>query len=62
VEGFFWFVGQGGYGIQIAPALAEAGAALVRTDELPARLVERGLGAAELSRARLADLPDLTPH
>jgi D-arginine dehydrogenase len=28
-EGFFWFGGQGGYGIQMAPALAELGAALL---------------------------------
>ena len=25
VDGFFWFVGQGGYGIQMSPALAQAG-------------------------------------
>jgi D-arginine dehydrogenase len=62
VEGFFWFVGQGGYGIQIAPALAEAGASLIRTGDLPARLVERGLDAASLGRARLVGLPDLTIH
>lgn len=30
VDGLFWFVGQGGYGIQIAPALAVEGAATVR--------------------------------
>lgn len=29
VDGLFWFVGQGGYGIQIAPALAVDGAARV---------------------------------
>jgi D-arginine dehydrogenase len=28
VEGLFWFAGQGGYGIQMAPALARLGAAL----------------------------------
>lgn len=27
-EGFFWFAGQGGFGIQVAPALARIGAAL----------------------------------
>lgn len=30
IDGLFWFVGQGGYGIQIAPALAVDGAATVR--------------------------------
>jgi len=29
VEGFFWLAGQGGHGIQTAPALAELTAALV---------------------------------
>jgi D-arginine dehydrogenase len=29
-DAFFWFVGQGGYGIQMAPALARHGAAEVR--------------------------------
>jgi D-arginine dehydrogenase len=28
-EGFFWYAGQGGYGIQMAPALARLGAALL---------------------------------
>jgi len=28
VEGLFWFAGQGGYGIQMAPALARVGAAV----------------------------------
>lgn len=30
VEGLFWLVGQGGYGIQVAPALAREAAQLVR--------------------------------
>jgi D-arginine dehydrogenase len=29
VPGFFWFAGQGGFGIQTAPAAARLGAALV---------------------------------
>lgn len=29
-EGYFWFVGQAGYGIQMAPALARHGAELIR--------------------------------
>jgi len=28
-EAFFWYAGQGGYGIQTAPALARVGAALL---------------------------------
>jgi D-arginine dehydrogenase len=30
-EGFFWLVGQGGYGIQTSPALSRVAAAQVRT-------------------------------
>jgi D-arginine dehydrogenase len=62
VDGFFWFVGQGGYGIQISPALAQAGAELVRSGQLPSGLVERGLDAAALDRQRLAGLTTLDGH
>ncbi|HEX8447659.1 MAG TPA: FAD-dependent oxidoreductase [Sphingomonas sp.] len=33
--GFFWFAGQGGFGIQTAPAAAMIGAALLADDRLP---------------------------
>ena len=56
VDGFFWFVGQGGYGIQIAPALAQAGAGLIRNGALPDRLTDLGLDAAALGRERLVGL------
>jgi len=36
VEGFFWFAGQGGFGMQTAPAAALIGAALALGDSLPA--------------------------
>jgi len=62
VDGFFWFVGQGGYGIQIAPALARAGAALIESGTLPGDLVARGLDAAALDRQRLVGLAELTTH
>ncbi|QFR01642.1 FAD-binding oxidoreductase [Streptomyces phaeolivaceus] len=51
-EGFFWFAGQGGYGIQIAPALARCGAALFGEGGLPPELSAAGLDAAALSPAR----------
>jgi D-arginine dehydrogenase len=51
--GFFWFAGQGGYGIQMAPALARAGAALLLHGHLPDDL-EGCVGAAELSPERPA--------
>ena len=52
VPGLFWFAGQGGYGIQIAPALAEVGAALVGEEPLPDAVVDEGLTVADLSPGR----------
>ena len=37
-EGFFWCVGQGGMGIQTAPAASLLCAALIRGEDLPAEL------------------------
>jgi D-arginine dehydrogenase len=54
VDGLFWFAGQGGYGIQLAPALARVGAALVRGAALPADVAAHGLTAATLDPSRLA--------
>lgn len=45
---FVWAVGQGGTGIQAAPATAELVAALVRGDGIPARLAEAGVDFEEL--------------
>lgn len=52
-EGFFWVAGQGGYGIQTAPAMGEACAALLRGMALPAPIAGEGLTAADLGPARL---------
>jgi D-arginine dehydrogenase len=51
-EGFFWFVGQGGYGMQIAPAAARLGAALALGEEAPADILAAGALAAAFSPAR----------
>jgi D-arginine dehydrogenase len=51
--GFLWLAGQGGYGIQTAPALARAAAGLVVDRRLPDQLVESGISAADLSPSRL---------
>jgi D-arginine dehydrogenase len=56
VDGLFWFAGQGGYGIQMAPALARAGAGLVRDGHLPSDVAARGLDAVALGRTRLDGL------
>jgi D-arginine dehydrogenase len=52
-DGFFWLAGQGGYGIQMAPALARAAAALLLGQPMPADIAAQGVQAADLSPARL---------
>ncbi len=54
--GFFWLVGQGGYGIQTSAAAGIAAAALITTGELPRTLLEAGLCTAALSPERLATM------
>ena len=52
-EGFFWLVGQGGYGIQSAPALSRLAAALAQREAPPADIMAEGLVVAEISPNRL---------
>ncbi|MDD2925177.1 FAD-binding oxidoreductase [Rhodoferax sp.] len=52
--GFFWLAGQGGYGIQTAPAMGELAAALVRGLAVPAALAALGVTADAVSAARPA--------
>ncbi len=54
LRGFFWLAGQGGYGIQTAPAIAHLVGALVRRREVPGDLLDAGLRLAEISPARFA--------
>lgn len=51
-DGLFWLAGQGGYGIQTAPAVAQAAAALVHGDAWPAALAALGVSPAELAPGR----------
>ena len=53
LEGFFWVAAQGGCGIQTAPAMGEACAALLRGEGLPARLHSFGLTEGRLGAQRL---------
>lgn len=53
VSDFFWLAGQGGYGIQSAPALARAAAALLRGKNIPADIADQGVEEAALGVARL---------
>jgi D-arginine dehydrogenase len=51
--GFFWLAGQGGYGIQTAPALGRLAAALVLGEGAPAEVMDFGLMLADIAPARL---------
>jgi len=51
-EGFFWFAGQGGYGIQTGPAMARIGAGLVRGLPIPEDVAALGLAADSVSPTR----------
>ncbi len=53
-EGFFWFAGQGGFGIQTAPAAARLAAALLLSNSLPQDLVQEGLETSNVSPVRQA--------
>ncbi len=52
--GFFWLAGQGGYGIQTAPAMGELAAALVRGLPVPAAMAALGVRVEDLSAGRCA--------
>lgn len=54
--GFFWLAGQGGYGIQSAPAMAQFAAAAARERPLPGYIAETGFDPQSVrpGRARIA--------
>jgi D-arginine dehydrogenase len=52
-KGFFWLAGQGGYGIQSAPAMGRLSAALALGNAMPDDLKAHGVTEATLSPARL---------
>jgi D-arginine dehydrogenase len=54
VDGLWWLAGQGGYGIQTAPAMAAALAGLLVEGGLPDALVAAGVSAVDLDPRRLA--------
>ncbi len=55
--GFFWLAGQGGYGIQTAPALSRLAAALALGEPVPADIADQGVTAAQLAPDRAAGRP-----
>lgn len=50
--GFFWLAGQGGYGVQTAPALARYAAASIFGEETPADVLALGLATDRISPER----------
>ena len=52
-EGFFWLAGQGGWGVQTAPAMARLSASLIAGDGIPGDLASRGVNERDLSPGRV---------
>ena len=53
MDGFFWLAGQGGYGIQTAPAMGRTAAALATGGGLPPEVAALGVRVEDLAPARL---------
>lgn len=53
VAGLFWLAGQGGYGIQTAPALARTAAALLLGKPVPSDVLDQGLDVNTIGPQRL---------
>jgi len=51
--GFFWLAGQGGYGFQTAPAMADIAEALITGGAWPKGLAELGVGVGQVAPGRL---------
>ena len=52
-EGFFWLVGQGGYGIQTSPALSRTAAAMLLHQPMPDDVLAAGLDINDILANRL---------
>jgi D-arginine dehydrogenase len=52
-EGFFWLVGQGGYGIQSAPGLSAMAADMARGLPISQAIIDLGLNRADIAPERL---------
>ena len=53
IDGFFWLIGQGGFGMQTSAAMGRLAAALLDEAPVPDDLAEWGVDAHALSPARL---------
>jgi D-arginine dehydrogenase len=52
VEGFFWLVGQGGYGIQSCPSLSDAAAHMILGNKMSQELLDFGLDMQHITPDR----------
>jgi len=57
-EGFFWLAGQGGYGIQTAPAISRLVGAMVYGRSVPADITQTGFAVSSVAPERLAGAPN----
>jgi len=53
IEGFYWLVGQGGYGIKTSPAMGRIATALLDGEAFPQDIIDQGLDPARLAVDRL---------
>jgi D-arginine dehydrogenase len=53
VDGFYWLAGQGGYGIQTAPALSEFAATQIMGLPLPEHLLAQEINVSDMAVGRL---------
>ncbi len=51
-DGFFWLVGQGGYGIQSSPGLSAMAADMARGQPISETIIEMGLSRADIAPER----------
>jgi D-arginine dehydrogenase len=56
VEGFFWYAGQGGYGIQTSPASARFAASVIKGEPVPSDIALLGLDKKRLAPGRFRPL------
>ena len=54
-EGFFWLVGQGGYGIMTSPAIGELSASLIVSDKVSQRAERFGVSSDSLAPGRFRE-------
>jgi len=52
-DGFFWLIGQGGYGIQTSPALSRLASTMILGKSMPEDIKAEGVDLNDLSPARI---------